>query len=264
MRAFLLVPREEFVLEQNLSRSYEHAFLDIGYGVTISGPHLVGHLTGQAPGIAQGAAQRAVAHAEGFEQDDLRLAGGNAVLQALEVVDLFALEPTARQQHDHAEGAERGQHVGHRRPELVGLHVEVVELPVRPLRTPPPLRVPRGPRQRLGRTDEPYNYETNPRGKVHVLATYDETTYTGGNMGYDHPIAWCQEYGGGRSIYSGIGHTAASYGEATRLPDCPEHLSPNQSAERADQRPVGGEAQPARAVRARHARLPPRPPHLPW
>lgn len=44
-RAFLLVPREEFVLERNLSRSYEHAFLDIGYGVTISGPHLVGRMT---------------------------------------------------------------------------------------------------------------------------------------------------------------------------------------------------------------------------
>ena len=44
-RAFLLVPREEFVLERNLARSYEHAFLDIGYGVTISGPHLVGRMT---------------------------------------------------------------------------------------------------------------------------------------------------------------------------------------------------------------------------
>jgi protein-L-isoaspartate(D-aspartate) O-methyltransferase len=44
-RAFLLTPREEFVLDRNLSRAYEHAFLDIGYGVTISGPHLVGRMT---------------------------------------------------------------------------------------------------------------------------------------------------------------------------------------------------------------------------
>jgi protein-L-isoaspartate(D-aspartate) O-methyltransferase len=44
-RAFLLVPREEFVLKQNLNRSYDHAFLDIGYGVTISGPHVVGRMT---------------------------------------------------------------------------------------------------------------------------------------------------------------------------------------------------------------------------
>jgi protein-L-isoaspartate(D-aspartate) O-methyltransferase len=44
-RAFLLTPREEFVLERNLGRAYEHAFLDIGFGVTISGPHLVGRMT---------------------------------------------------------------------------------------------------------------------------------------------------------------------------------------------------------------------------
>jgi protein-L-isoaspartate(D-aspartate) O-methyltransferase len=44
-RAFLLTPREKFVLPQNLSRAYEHAFLDIGYGVTISGPHIVGRMT---------------------------------------------------------------------------------------------------------------------------------------------------------------------------------------------------------------------------
>jgi len=44
-RAFLLVPREEFVLKQNLGRTYDHAFLDIGYGVTISGPHVVSRMT---------------------------------------------------------------------------------------------------------------------------------------------------------------------------------------------------------------------------
>jgi protein-L-isoaspartate(D-aspartate) O-methyltransferase len=44
-RAFLMVPREEFVLKQNLGRSYDHAFLDIGYGVTISGPHVVSRMT---------------------------------------------------------------------------------------------------------------------------------------------------------------------------------------------------------------------------
>ena len=44
-RAFLLTPREEFVRPSNLSRAYAHAFLDIGYGVTISGPHLVSRMT---------------------------------------------------------------------------------------------------------------------------------------------------------------------------------------------------------------------------
>jgi protein-L-isoaspartate(D-aspartate) O-methyltransferase len=44
-RAFLLTPREEFVLERNLGRAYAHAYLDIGYGVTISGPHVVSRMT---------------------------------------------------------------------------------------------------------------------------------------------------------------------------------------------------------------------------
>src|SRR5690606_29070638 len=32
-RAFLLTPREEFALQRNYKRAYEHNFLDIGYGV---------------------------------------------------------------------------------------------------------------------------------------------------------------------------------------------------------------------------------------
>jgi len=44
-RAFLMTPREEFTLKQNHGRAYDHAFLDIGYGVTISGPHVVSRMT---------------------------------------------------------------------------------------------------------------------------------------------------------------------------------------------------------------------------
>jgi protein-L-isoaspartate(D-aspartate) O-methyltransferase len=44
-RAFLMTPREDFVLAPNLPRAYSNAFLDINYGVTISGPHLVGRMT---------------------------------------------------------------------------------------------------------------------------------------------------------------------------------------------------------------------------
>ena len=44
-RAFLMTPREEFALPQNTKRVYDNAFLDIGFGVTISGPHLVGRMT---------------------------------------------------------------------------------------------------------------------------------------------------------------------------------------------------------------------------
>lgn len=45
IRAFLLTPREKFCRPWNLSRAYDHAFLDIRHGVTISGPHLVGRMT---------------------------------------------------------------------------------------------------------------------------------------------------------------------------------------------------------------------------
>ena len=64
-----------------------------------------------------------------------------------------------------------------------------------------------------GRTDEWYNFGANPRGSVHVLATLDETTYSGGTMGADHPIAWCHEYQGGRAWYTAGGHTQGSYSE---------------------------------------------------
>jgi type 1 glutamine amidotransferase len=61
------------------------------------------------------------------------------------------------------------------------------------------------------RTDEWYNYRSNPRSTAHVLATLDESTYSGGRMGADHPIAWCKEYGDGRAFYTGGGHTVEAY-----------------------------------------------------
>jgi cytochrome c len=64
------------------------------------------------------------------------------------------------------------------------------------------------------RTDELYNYRTNPRSQVHVLANLNEATYTGGTMNGDHPISWCRPYDGGRSWYTGLGHTQESYTEA--------------------------------------------------
>ena len=44
-RAFLMTPREEFVRKISLEHSYDHNFIDIGFGVTISGPHAVGRMT---------------------------------------------------------------------------------------------------------------------------------------------------------------------------------------------------------------------------
>jgi protein-L-isoaspartate(D-aspartate) O-methyltransferase len=44
-RAFLMTPREEFVTADNLSRVYEWHHLNIGFGVTITGPHTVARMT---------------------------------------------------------------------------------------------------------------------------------------------------------------------------------------------------------------------------
>jgi PKD repeat protein/type 1 glutamine amidotransferase len=67
---------------------------------------------------------------------------------------------------------------------------------------------------RWNRSDRWLNYDSNVRGfKGHVVATVDENTYTGGTMGFDHPIAWCRDFQGGRSYYTGLGSTASSFGE---------------------------------------------------
>ncbi len=68
---------------------------------------------------------------------------------------------------------------------------------------------------RWGRTDEWYNFRTNPRGSVHVLASLDETTYApgGGAMGHDHPIAWCHNFDGGRSWYTAGGHAIEAFSD---------------------------------------------------
>jgi type 1 glutamine amidotransferase len=66
---------------------------------------------------------------------------------------------------------------------------------------------------RWARTDEWYSFRSNPRGSVHVLATLDESTYSGGTMGADHPIAWCHHFKGGRAWYTAAGHTSESYSE---------------------------------------------------
>lgn len=73
---------------------------------------------------------------------------------------------------------------------------------------------------RWKRTDEWYNYkDVNPENEV--LLTIDESTYSGGTNGKDHPIAWYRNLeGGGRMVYTGLGHTIQSYVE----PAFVEHL----------------------------------------
>lgn len=63
------------------------------------------------------------------------------------------------------------------------------------------------------RTDEWYNFDHNPRPNVTVLLTLDETTYTGGTMGADHPMSWAHTMGAGRAWYTALGHTRESYAD---------------------------------------------------
>ena len=80
--------------------------------------------------------------------------------------------------------------------------------------------------RRWVREEEWYNFRTNPRLTVHVLAEVDESTYDprgysepGGSpgMGRHHPISWCQPYDGGRAFYTAMGHKAEYYSEPLLL-----------------------------------------------
>ncbi|MBB4689067.1 ThuA domain-containing protein [Amycolatopsis jiangsuensis] len=70
--------------------------------------------------------------------------------------------------------------------------------------------------QKWVRTDRWLNWDVNPVGTVHTVAQVEEAGYTpgAGANGPFHPISWCRDYDGGRSFYSGMGRTEASYGEA--------------------------------------------------
>jgi hypothetical protein len=63
------------------------------------------------------------------------------------------------------------------------------------------------------RTDEWYNFASQPGPAVQVLLHLDEESYHGGTMGPHHPLAWCRGYGQGRAAYTALGHTVDSYGE---------------------------------------------------
>jgi type 1 glutamine amidotransferase len=58
--------------------------------------------------------------------------------------------------------------------------------------------------------DEWYNYKSVSPA-IKVLLELDEKSYQGGKMGASHPIAWYQEFDGGRLFYTGLGHTSEAY-----------------------------------------------------
>ncbi len=63
--------------------------------------------------------------------------------------------------------------------------------------------------------DEWYNFKKPVASHVNVLATVDETSYTGKQMNTkNHPITWFHHFNGGRIFYTGLGHTVTSYADA--------------------------------------------------
>jgi type 1 glutamine amidotransferase len=66
-------------------------------------------------------------------------------------------------------------------------------------------------------TDEFYNFRSRPAREATLVAALDESTYVGGEMGADHPLAWCRRIDAGRSWYTGLGHTPELFADAVFL-----------------------------------------------
>ena len=62
------------------------------------------------------------------------------------------------------------------------------------------------------RFDEWYNFKSI-QPNLHVLITIDEKSYTGGENGDYHPMAWYHDFDGGRAFYTEFGHTDESYAD---------------------------------------------------
>lgn len=60
------------------------------------------------------------------------------------------------------------------------------------------------------RFDEWYNFKYLNPG-IKVLLKIDETSYTGGTNGDNHPMAWYHDFEGGRAFYTALGHTNESW-----------------------------------------------------
>lgn len=60
------------------------------------------------------------------------------------------------------------------------------------------------------RDDEWYNYQ-GFSDHINILLSLDTDSYEGSDHHGNHPIAWYHEFDGGRSFYTGMGHTEASF-----------------------------------------------------
>ncbi|WP_331769001.1 ThuA domain-containing protein (plasmid) [Embleya sp. NBC_00888] len=67
------------------------------------------------------------------------------------------------------------------------------------------------------RSEEWYAFTRTVRGDKHVLVQLDERSYpsspAAGRMGPDHPVTWCDDYQGGRTWITSMGHSIAAYAD---------------------------------------------------
>ena len=65
--------------------------------------------------------------------------------------------------------------------------------------------------------DEWYNFKDTHWDEVNILITLDEHSIKGGANGDFHPVSWYRSFEGGRSFYTALGHTEASYTDSLFL-----------------------------------------------
>lgn len=93
-------------------------------------------------------------------------------------------------------------------PEIQDVHVQVVQEDESTRHMPKPWL----------HKDEWYNFKADTFDKnIQFLLKVDEKTYKGGTMGAFHPISWKQEFDGGKSFYTALGHTNECYDDPNFL-----------------------------------------------
>jgi cytochrome c len=60
--------------------------------------------------------------------------------------------------------------------------------------------------------DEFYSFK-NISPQIKVVLKIDESSYRGGHNGKNHPMSWYQDFDGGRSFYTAMGHTNETFAE---------------------------------------------------
>jgi uncharacterized protein len=65
----------------------------------------------------------------------------------------------------------------------------------------------------INRFEEIYNFYNFKKELVKAVMTVDEKSYTGGNMGDFHPIAWYHTYDGGKAFFTAWGHHPETFKE---------------------------------------------------